>query len=196
MDAAERDAGARQAWREEVAAWVPEEVVIVDETGSTAALTPRQARAPHHERAHDRVPFNKGKHVTTVAALTTAGSTTAMTLPGAADRLAIAAFVREYLVPQLRPGMQVVWENVKTHKGTVVEELITAAGCTLHFLPAYSPDRSPIEEACAKVKALLRRAKARTTEAVQHAIGPALDTITAADAHGFFRHCGYGVKLV
>ena len=193
MGAAERDEVARQAWREEVAAWVPADVVVLDETGTNVALVPKHARAPRNERAYDVAPFNKGGNITTLATLTTAGIAAAMTVSGAADTLVVEAFVRAYVVPQLRAGQVLVLDNVRTHKSAGLRRLVEAAGCQLRFLPPYAPDLSPIEEAFSKVKALLRRAKARTVAAVEVAIGVALDAITPRDARQYFRHCGYGI---
>lgn len=120
-----------------------------------------------------------------------------MTVEVAADTLPVEAVMRECVVPQLRPGQKLVLDNVRTHKSATLRQLVEAAGCCeLHFLPASSPDLSPIEEAFAKVKALVRRAKARTTEAVQRAIGPALDAGTPQSARHFFAHCGYGTATL
>jgi transposase len=196
LGAAERDEVARQAWRDAVAAWEPDEVVVVDETGANVALTPGYARAPRNARAYDRVPCNKGANITTLAALTTAGLRAAMTVEGAADTPVVEAFMRECVVPLLRPGQQVVLDNVRPHKGDGRRQLVEGAGCQLHSLPASAPDLSPIEEAFATFKAALRRAKARTTEAVQQAVGPALDAITPQDARHFFTHCGYGTATL
>jgi transposase len=192
VGAAERDELARQAWREEVAQWAPEDVVVLDEAGTNVALTPKYARAPCNERAHDRAPFNKGGNITTLATLTTAGIAAAMTICGAADTLVVEAFVREYVLPHLRAGQILVLDNVRTHKSTTLRQLVEGVGCHLRFLPPYSPDLSPIEEAFSKFKALLRRAKARTVAAVEVAIGDALDAITPRDARQYFAHCGYG----
>jgi transposase len=160
--------------------------------GANVGLTPTQARAPRNERACDRAPCNKGTNHTTLAVLTTTGLAAAMTVRGAADALTVEAFVRELVVPLLRPGQLLVLDNVATHKGDGLRRLIEGAGCQLRFLPAYSPDLSPIEEAFAKLKALLRRAKARTAAALEVAIGDALDAVTPRDARHFFAHCGYG----
>ena len=124
--------------------------------------------------------------------LTTAGLAAAMTVTGAADTLTVEAFVRELVVPLLRPGQILVLDNVATHKGEELRRLVEAAGCRLRFLPAYSPDLSPIEEAFAQLKALRRRAKARTAAALEAAIGDALDVVTPRDARRYFAHCGYG----
>ena len=104
-------------------------------------FAPLYARAPRNERAHDRAPFNKGDNLTTLAVLTTGGLAAAMTLAGAADARAVAAFVRELVVPLLRPGQVLVLDNVATHKGAPLRRLVEGAGCRLCFLPAYSPDR-------------------------------------------------------
>jgi transposase len=176
-----------------VARWEPDDVVILDEAGTNVAMTPRYARAPRNERAYDQAPFNKGANITTLATLTTTGVAAAMTVVGAADTRVVEAFVRECVVPHLRAGQVLVLDNVSIHKSAEVRRLVAAAGCHLRFLPAYSPDLSPIEEAFAKFKALLRQAKARTVEAVEVAIGHALDAITPRDARQFFAHCGYGI---
>lgn len=183
---------ARQAWRDEVAGWDPDDVVVLDETGANVGMTPTHARAPHDERAYDRAPFNKGTNLTTLAVLTTGGLAAAMTVSGAADARTVEAFVRALVVPLLRPGQTLVLDNVATHKGERLRRLVEGAGCRLRFLPAYSPDLSPIEEAFAQLKARLRRAKARTAEALEAAIGTALDAITPRDARHYFAHCGYG----
>jgi len=186
----------RRAWRDEVAAWDPDGVVVLAETGTHAAMTPGHARAPRNERAYDLAPFNTGDNITTLAVVTTAGLSAAMTVVGAADTLAVEAFVRECVVPLLRPGQKVVLDNVRTHQSDSVRGMIEAAGCRVCFLPPYSPDLSPIEEAFAKFKAVLRRAKARTAETVQQAVGPALDAITPQDARNYFTHCGYGIATL
>jgi transposase len=176
-----------------VAHWEPDDVVVLDEAGTNVAMTPRYARAPRNERAYDHAPFNKGDNITTLATLTTAGVAAAMTVVGAADTRVVEAFVREWVVPHLRAGQILVLDNVATHKSAALRRAVEAAGCQLRFLPPYSPDLSPIEEAFAKFKALLRQAKARTVAAVEVAIGQALDAITPRDARQFFTHCGYGI---
>ena len=101
------------------------------------------------------------------------------------------AYVERALAPSLWPGRVVVMDNLSAHKGERVRELVQARGCEVLFLPSYSPDFSPIEEAFSKLKALLRRAQARTKEALVEAIGLALDAITPEEARGWFGHCGY-----
>lgn len=182
----------RAAWRDEVATWDPDDVVVLDETGANVGLTPTYARAPRGERAYDHAPFNKGANLTTLAVLTTGGLAAAMTVRGAADARTVVTFVRELVVPLLRPGQVLVLDNVATHKGDTLRRLVEGAGCRLRFLPAYSPDLSPIEEAFAQLKALLRRAKARTLAALETAIGDILDVVTPGQARHYFAHCGYG----
>jgi len=154
-------------------------------------LTPRYARAPRTERASGHVPRNTPPNTTVIASLTVDGMGPAMVLPGATDRLAFEAYVRHVLAPSLRAGQVVVLDNLSAHKSTRAAEAITARGCELWFLPSYSPDLSPIEQAFAKLKNSWRKAAARTPEALLEAITTSLPSITPADARGFFRDCGY-----
>ncbi len=165
--------------------------MFVDESGANLAMTPRRARAPRGQRTYGAVPRNRGGNTTLIAALTPAGLGPAMTLAGAADGPAFTAYVRAFLAPALVPGQIVVLDNRAVHKGAAIRRLIQARGCRLLFLPPYSPDFAPIEHAFGKLKEHLRRAEARTREALDAAIATALDTITAHDAAGWFRHCGY-----
>jgi transposase len=181
----------RRAWRDAVAPLDPRDLVFVDECGSNVALTPQYAWAPRAERATGAVPHRRGPNLTLIAALTPDGVGAAMTLDGAADAPAFAAYVVALLVPTLRPGQVVVLDNLSVHKGDAIRAAIAGAGCQLLFLPPYSPDFAPIEQAFSKLKAALRRAGARTRAALEIAVGSALDTITAADARGWFGFCGY-----
>lgn len=122
-----------------------------------------------------------------------AGITAAMTMTGATDGAVWKLFVRQILVPSLRPGQIVIWDNLGVHKNLAVRQLIEARGCQVRFLPPYSPDFSPIEQAFSKLKTSLRRAGARTRPALEDAIAAGLTTITAQDAHAWFRHCGYAL---
>jgi transposase len=167
------------------------DLVFVDECGSTIALTPLYARAPRGQRAVGAVPRNWGKNTTLVAGLTLDGIQAPMILEGAVDTLAFEAYVEQVLAPSLRPGQVVVLDNLSVPKGERVRQAIEAKGCQVLFLPAYSPDFTPIEEAFSKLKTGLRRLGARTMEALEEAIAQALSQITAKDAHGWFRHCGY-----
>ena len=194
MTASEQDPVARAAWRAEIAVLDPTTFVFVDETSTTIALTRRYARAPRGERAVTAVPRNHGTPTSLVAALSPAGLGGAMTLAGALDGAAFTVYVREVLGPTLRPGQVVLCDNVSIHQGTAVRAAIEAAGCTLRFLPAYSPDFAPIEQAFAKIKEAVRAANARTQLDLEAAIREALDLVTADDAYGWFTHCGYALQ--
>ncbi len=195
LGAAERDEQTRTIFRQQVAERPATDFVIVDECGSNINLTPIYARAPRGERAYGAVPRNTNKNTTLIAFMTTIGMGPAMLLDGATDTAAFETYVEQYLAPALEPGQVVVIDNLSAHKRTQVRALIEAQGCDLWFLPSYSPDLSPIEEAFSKLKTLLRRAEARTREALHDAIALVLDQITAQDAQGYFAHCGYGIQL-
>ncbi len=169
----------------------PSTVVFVDESGTNLAMTPRYGRAPRGQRVVGAAPRNHGPNTTLLAAMSPAGITAAMTLEGAADRDAFEVFVAQVLVPSLTPGQTVIWDNLSVHKSATAQQLIAAAGCHIRFLPPYSPDFAPIEQAFSKLKTFLRRAQARTRAALDEAITAGLATITAADAVAWFAHCGY-----
>ncbi len=192
MGAAERDEGARTEYRERVRPRDVGDFVVVDECGSNINLAPRYARAPRGERAYGSAPRNTEQNTTLIASITEAGMGPAMVLTGAADTPAFEAYVDKVLAPSLAPGAVVVMDNLSAHKSERVRTLIEARGCELLYLPAYSPDLSPIEEAFSKMKHLLRKAEARTREALEAAIADSLDRITPSDAAGYFAHCGYG----
>lgn len=189
--AAERDDAQRAAFQARLTQRAAGDFVIVDETGSNLNLTPRYARAPRGQRAYGTVPRNTPPTTTLIAAMSTAGMGAAMVLDGATDTAAFEAYVQQFLAPTLQPGQVVVLDNLSAHKSPRIRTAIEACGCELWYLPAYSPDLSPIEEAFAKLKLLLRRAAARTKAALLDAIADALAQITAMDAQGFFAHCGY-----
>jgi transposase len=114
-----------------------------------------------------------------------------LAVTGAVDATVFEAYLEQVLLPHLRPGQIVVMDNLSAHKAQRVKELIEEYGCEALYLPPYSPDLNPIEEAFSKVKGLLRKAEARSREALVEAMGKALDAVTVGDARGFFEHCGY-----
>lgn len=191
MGASERDEQQRAEWREQVEEIEPEKLVFIDECGTNTALAPLYARAPKGERAYGKAPRNYGKNITLIASISTKGMGEAMTLSGAADGNAFEVYVKSLLCPSLVSGQVVVMDNLSVHKRKAVRKLIEAKECRVLFLPTYSPDYNPIEQAFSKLKGLLRRAQARTPDALQEAIGKALQAITQQDAFGYFRHCGY-----
>lgn len=189
--ATERDEDERLRWQDALRDDDPDQFVFVDESSANITLTPRYARAPRGKRAPGSAPRNYQRNTTLVAALTPDGIQASMTVEGAMDSDAFAAYVEHVLMPTLHPGQTVICDNLSVHKCTDIAELIEQAGCELIFLPAYSPDFNPIEQAFSKLKTYLRRVRARTQDALETAIGEALDTITATDARHWFAHAGY-----
>jgi transposase len=181
----------RRQWREDLTASAPQRFVFLDEIATPTSLTRLRARAPRGERAIGTVPRRRWQSVTLLASLTTTGMGAAMVLDGAINRDAFEAFVEQSLLPTLAPGQIVILDNLAVHKSPRARSLIEAAGCELRFLPSYSPDFNPIEQAFSKFKQHLRGKAERTFAGLVAATGPALDTVTAADARGFFAHCGY-----
>ncbi len=169
----------------------PKLLVFVDECGTHTSMTRLKARAPKGKRAYGRVPRNRGKNTTLLASMGAGGMGPCLAVEGATTKAVFEAYVERVLAPGLRPGQIVVMDNLSAHKGSRVRELIERRGCELVYLPPYSPDLNPIEEAFAKLKALLSRAGARTREALVEAMGLALDAVTPGDAEGFFEHRGY-----
>jgi transposase len=189
--ATEQDPVARAAWWAAMAAVPAEQLIFVDETGTHTRMTPLYARAPRGQRADGQVPRNHTRNTTLVAALTLAGLAAPMVLEGAMDREAFVAWLGHLLVPTLRAGEVVVRDHRSVHKGAQVRAIIEAASCTRQYLPAYSPDFSPIAGAYSKVKTRVRRAGKRTQGELEAAIGEAVGAVTARDAQGWFAHCGY-----
>jgi transposase len=143
------------------------------------------------ERVYGSVPRNRGKNTTVLASMTLKGMGPSLAVEGATSSKVFETYVERVLAPSLRKGQVVIMDNLSAHKGERVRELIEGRGCELMYLPSYSPDFNPIEEAFSKIKALLRKAEARSREALLEAIGKAISAITDQDAHGFFEHCGY-----
>lgn len=157
-------------------------------------MTRLRGRAPRGQRVIDAVPHGHWKTTTLIAALDQGGMRCAMLLDGAVNALAFQAFVQRVLAPTLRPSDLVVLDNLSSHKGARVAELIRAAGADLVYLPPYSPDLNPIEMAFSKIKQSLRSLAARRVDEQWHAMQAVLDQISHHDANGFFRHCGYAAE--
>jgi transposase len=191
VGASERDEWLRVAWRAMVHTLDTKRMVFVDECGTYTTLAPLYAWAPRGKRAYSKVPRNRGKNTTLLASMTLEGMGPCLAVVGSTTREVFEAYVKRVLLPALKPGQVVMMDNLSAHKGSQVRELIEARGCELLFLPPYSPDLNPIEEAFSKMKALLRRAGARMHEGLVEAIGWAIRAVTAEDAEGFFTHCGY-----
>jgi transposase len=188
----ERDEFRRAAWRVMVAAAVePERLPFVYECGLHTSLAPIYGYAPRGERLRLSVPRSRGKNTTLLSSMTASGMGPSLAVEGATTARVFETYVEKVLVPSLRTGQIVVMDNLGAHRPKRIGELIEQQGCELLYLPAYSPDYNPIEEAFSKIKNLLRKAAARSKEALVEAIGAALSAVTGADARGFFEHAGY-----
>jgi len=156
-------------------------------------LTRLYGWAPHDLRATGSAPRNHGKNTTLVAALTPEGLQVPWLIEGAMDTATFRWYITEQLAPTLRPGQVVVLDNLSVHKAASIRQALEARQCQLLFLPPYSPDFTPIEQAFSKLKAVLRRLGARTTEALWEAMRVAVEAITRADANAWFAHAGYAL---
>jgi len=193
--ASERDrpdvAEARRHWPEKLAGVAPNELVFLDETGANTAMQRTHGYAPKGERVVGAVPFKGWQAVTFVGALTASGLIAPWALEGALNGEWFLAYVEQVLVPALKPGMVVVMDNLPCHKVQGVAEAIQAAGCRLEYLPAYSPDLNPIENAYSKLKRALRDWAARTVEGVYEALRQIIPRFGPAECLNYFRSCGY-----
>jgi transposase len=171
------------------------DVVVIDESGFNLAMARTHGRAKPGERVVADAPFNHGKNMTIIGAITVDGVLGALMFPGSTDGPAFETYVEKVLVPKLRPGQFVVWDRLGAHRMKSVQTLIENAGASVWFLPPYSPDFSPIELCWSKVKTFVRSAAARTRDTLIEAVGRALDRITAADLAAWFRHCGFCNQL-
>ena len=189
--AAERDEFLRLLWRMEIGSIDPERLVFVDEMGTHTSLAPLYAYAPVGERAFLEIPRNRGTNTTLLSSLHLEGMGPSMAIEGATTKEVFEAYVAHFLVPALRPGQLVVMDNLGAHRPKRVRELIEGKGCELMYLPPYSPDFNPIEEAFSKVKHILRKIGARGKEALIEAMGRALGAVSNKDVMGYFANCGY-----
>jgi transposase len=196
MGALERDEWLRAAWKVMVAQSLDARgLVFVDEMGTNISLSPLYAWAKKGQRAYCSVPRNRGTNTTLLSSMSAEGMGPSLTVEGATTSVVFEAYVEQVLGPTLRKGQVVVMDNLSAHKGERVRELIEERGCFLIYLPSYSPDLNPIEEAFSKIKRLLRKAEARTKEGLVEAIGWALSVVTSRDARAFFEHCGYRMSV-
>jgi len=154
-----------------------------------------RSRAPRGLRAYGKVPRNRGKNTTLIASMSLCGMGEAMCIRGATDAKAFEVYVEHFLAPTLLEGQVVVLDKLGAHRPQRVRELIEERGADLVFLPSYSPDLNPIEEAFSKIKNLLRKLGARTHDALLEAMEEALSRDTPDDAAGWFDHCGYEVEV-
>ena len=190
IHAAERDEVARQDWREVAETLPAQRVTVFDESGTHLDMAARYARAPRGERAEAVGRHNTGKNMTLLAGITLAGMTAPFVVEGAVTTAVMETYLQHVLLPTLRVGDIVILDNLSVHHADSVTQLLIQHGCRVLFLPAYSPDFSPIENAFSKIKEILRRLRANTVDALLDAIVQALDAITPWDAIGYFTNAG------
>ena len=181
----------REAWFEAQPAFDPQRLVFVDETGATTKMARLRGRAPKGERCRAAIPHGHWKTTTFVAGLRLTGRTAPMVLDGPMNGPAFRAYVEQVLAPALRPGDIVIMDNLAPHKAAAVRNAIEAAEARLLLLPPYSPDLNPIENAFAKLKALLRKAAERTVDRLWRRIGLLLDAFSPEECANYFEAAGY-----
>lgn len=165
--------------------------MFIDETWASTNMARRHGRCARGERLRVGVPHGHWKTTTFIGALTLRGFIAPFVLDGPINREAFEAYVEQILAKELRPGDIVIMDNLSSHKGPRVRALIEAAGAQLHYLPPYSPDFNPIENAFAKLKALLRKAAQRTVEGLWTAIGDMLPVFKPQECRNYFAAAGY-----
>jgi transposase len=181
----------RWAWFEGQLDLDPERLVFIDETWASTNMARRHGRCRRGERLRAGVPHGHWKTTTFVAGLRRTGMVAPMVLDGPINRDAFHAYVDQVLVPELNPGDVVIMDNLSSHKAPAVREMIEAAGASLLYLPPYSPDFNPIEQAFSKLKAHLRKAAERTIHGLWNAIARILDLYSPAECANYFANAGY-----
>ena len=166
-------------------------LVFVDESGAKTNMTRLYGRAMSGQRATDATASGHWCTTTMISSVRLNGSTACMVVDGATTKDIFEAYVEQILLPTIKAGDIVVLDNLSAHKSQRARELLESVGAQLWYLPAYSPDLNPIEKMWSKIKSILRTLKARTKEALIHAIAKALAMITASDTKGWFNSCGY-----
>jgi transposase len=184
-------AAARAAWIADQPSLDPSKLVFIDETCTVTNMTRLRGRGKRGQRVVGRVPWGHWKTLTFVAGLRHGAMTAPFVTDGPMNGAIFVAYVRQCLVPTLKPGDIVVLDNLSAHKRDEIAELIAAAGAELRFLPPYSPDLNPIEQAFAKLKALLRKAQERSIEDLWRRIGKLLDLFKPDECAAYFANAGY-----
>lgn len=181
----------RQAWFNSQSALDPDKLIFIDETGASTKMARRYGRALRSARCEAAVPHGHWKTTTFTAGLRRTGLCAPMILEGAMDGSAFKAYIEQVLVPELRPGDIVIMDNLSTHKMVNVRQAIEGAGAELRYLPAYSPDLNPIEQAFSKFKAHLRKAATRTVADLEQAIAEAISLFQPHECQNYFKAAGY-----
>jgi transposase len=186
------DVNARRAvWRVQQIGLDPERLVFLDETWAKTNMTRPRGRSRRGTRLIASVPYGHWKTTTFVAALRTQGLTAPLVIDGPINGEVFLAYVQQQLAPTLQPGDLVVLDNLSSHKRAGVREAIESVGATLLYLPPYSPDFNPIEQAFAKFKWLLKSAAERTVDSLWRTCGQLLDEFTPTECRNYIHHCGY-----
>jgi transposase len=181
----------RQAWFDSQRDLDPARLVFIDETGASTKMARRHGRAPRGQRLRSSVPHGHWKTTTFVGALRLTGMTAPMVLDGPMNGAWFLAYVEQVLAPTLKPGDMVIMDNLPAHKGASVRAAIEAVGARLLLLPPYSPDLNPIENAFSKLKAMLRKAAARTIDRLWDAIAQIIQTYSPQECANYFAAAGY-----
>lgn len=182
----------REDWEECLPGLDLDKLVFFDESGVNTVMARLHGRCARGERLVDSAPAGCYQTLTLMSAMRLDGVVAPMLLDGPVNAQAFAGYVERCLAPALEPGDILILDNLPAHKGPRVTGAVEGAGCTLVYLPPYSPDFNPIQGMWSKVKASLRKTAARTFGAVVDAVNIALHAITPADCEGYFEHCGYG----
>ena len=169
----------------------PARLVFIDETWTRTNMAPLRGWAPRGSRLIGKVPDGRWRTMTFLAALRHDRITAPWMLEGPIDGESFATYVEKVLLPTLRPGDIVIMDNLGSHRGKIIRQLIRSAGAKLFLLPKYSPDLNPIEQVFANLKHLLRKAAARTVETVCAAIGELLGAFTTNECANYFKNSGY-----
>ena len=169
----------------------PKSLVFIDETWTSTNMAPRYGRGPKGERVEGVAPHGHWKTTTFVAALRHDRITAPCVFDGPINGTAFKAWIEQALAPTLEPGDIVILDNLSSHKVAGIKQAIEARGAKLVYLPPYSPDLNPIEQVFAKLKHLLRKAGARTGDALHDAIGSMLDAFSPAECQNYINHSGY-----
>ena len=185
---------ARRAWRKECLNWDASRLVFIDETAISTNMARSHGRSPRGKRLIGRIPLGAWKTTTFVAALRQGGLGAPAAFEGAMNGETFTAYAEQILAPTLRRGDIVIWDNVPIHKSEDARLAVEARGARVLFLPPYSPDMNPIELAFSKLKALLRKAAARSPRSLWRALRKAIDCFTAQECKHFFAHAGYASK--
>ena len=183
----------REDWVRKIVGVDPWRFRFLDESGAKTNMVRLYGRSFDGQRVYDAVPHGHWSTTTMLSVVGLEGAKAPMVIEGPVDADVFRAYVEQVLVPELRAGDIVVMDNLSPHKASGIREAIEAAGAEVWYLPPYSPDFNPIEKMWSKIKELLRKAKARTQEALLDAIAAALSLVTVSDAKGWFESCGYNI---